>query len=145
MCISISIGNQRQPKKRKFLLNRQYIRFIPFSNSCSDSFFRLRSWLASLAENFSLTKKPAFASCFHCRQCRFKMNASLAVLFLHNFVVDTIFQYLQCKELILRESTRLGGLSREGALRMVKVELHQNYGSVYDFAVSRSVFILMLN
>jgi hypothetical protein len=50
-----------------------------------------------------------------------------------------VFQYLQCKELILRESIRLGGLSREGVLRMVKVELHQNYGSVYDFAVSRSV------
>ncbi len=50
-----------------------------------------------------------------------------------------VFQYLQCKELILRESIRLGGLSREGVLRMVKVELHQSYGSVYDFAVSRSV------
>jgi hypothetical protein len=48
-------------------------------------------------------------------------------------------QYLQCKELILRESIRLGGLSREGVLRMVKVELHHNYGSVYDFAVSRCV------
>ncbi len=64
-------------------------------------------------------------------------------LFVRYFIFDTICQYLQCKELILRESTRLGGLSREGALRMVKVELHQNYGSVYDFAVSRSVFILM--
>jgi hypothetical protein len=48
-------------------------------------------------------------------------------------------QYLQCKELILRESVRLGGLSREGVLRMVSVELHQNYGSVYEFAVSRCV------
>ncbi len=48
-------------------------------------------------------------------------------------------QYLQCKELILRESIRLGGLSRDGVLRMVKVELHHNYGSVYDFAVTRCV------
>ncbi len=58
---------------------------------------------------------------------------------LSEFFSHVFLQYLQCKELILRESIRLGGLSREGVLRMVSVELHQNYGSVYDFAVSRCV------
>ncbi len=61
----------------------------------------------------------------------------LAVLSLLNVIPHILFlQYLQCKELILRESIRLGGLSREAVLRMVKIELHQNYGGVYDFAVS---------
>ena len=61
----------------------------------------------------------------------------LVVLSLLNVIPHILFlQYLQCKELILRESIRLGGLSREAVLRMVKIELHQNYGGVYDFAVS---------